>query len=263
MRTLACFDLDGTVIHSRRALLAHGDSIAGLACVETTASSASYLRVRTLDSLRRLVNGRFGVPITIRSVEQYLRLTLFDPAEPPPYALVANGGVLLVDGVPDPDWSADVAASYGACADRAEVRHVFDRTITCMAAPVKSAADLFFYAVIPRGAAAPVFGEFAAWCAERRWRVVRQGRKVYVLPQHLGKDDSALRLQARLGAGQLVAAGDGALDADLLQHARRAIVGAHSELAVAGWSVPHLELAPGGPLDSADAIVDWLHRAAS
>ena len=45
------------------------------------------------------------VPTTTRTLEQYQRIDL--GIGPFPYALVCNGGVLLINGVPDEAWYQD------------------------------------------------------------------------------------------------------------------------------------------------------------
>ena len=47
--------------------------------------------------LGHVVEASTFVPVTTRVVEQYRRVEL--PGAPPQYAIAANGGVLLIDGV--------------------------------------------------------------------------------------------------------------------------------------------------------------------
>ena len=54
--------------------------------------------------LRALAADGLVVPATTRTIAQYHRIEL--PGSPFRYAVTSNGGNILVDSVPDPDWSA-------------------------------------------------------------------------------------------------------------------------------------------------------------
>ena len=58
------------------------------------------------------------VPVTTRTRAQYVRVRLL---ESPTYAVVANGGHLLVDGRPDEDWARQVRARLAQCRPLPEV----------------------------------------------------------------------------------------------------------------------------------------------
>ena len=162
------------------------------------------------------------------------------PGPPPRYAIASNGGHLLVDGVPDPDWTA---AGRGAARRRAPRwprsqahlqapaggRFVLERCArraTCSPTPSSTA---------PRCPTGWV-DELAAWCAPRGWAVSLQGRKVYAVPRPLTKSAAAARSRAGSAAAPLLAAGDSLLDADLLDVADAAIRPAHGELADSGFT---------------------------
>ena len=65
----------------------------------------SYITEETYHLLQLVKNEMFIVPTTTRTLEQYQRIDL--GIGPFPYALVCNGGVLLVNGVPDEAWYQD------------------------------------------------------------------------------------------------------------------------------------------------------------
>src|SRR5690348_9081723 len=116
---LAC-DLDGTLIFSRRRCEV-ADPDRDLVCVEhLDGRPLSFMTPAAHDDLQLL--GRSVVAVTARSVAQYRRVTLPLPNR---YAVVANGGLILVDGEPDRSWSARLSGLLGQVAPVDEVqRHL-------------------------------------------------------------------------------------------------------------------------------------------
>ncbi|MDK1473979.1 HAD family hydrolase [Streptomyces sp. 549] len=242
--TLFASDLDRTLVYSSAALaLSMPDADAPrLLCVEVYQSKPlSYVTEAAAALLPQVAGQTVFVPTTTRTREQYGRIHL--PGRVPRYAICANGGHLLVDGVSDEDWQRDVARRLGdACAPLAEVREHLRRT----AGPEwllkeRVAEDLFCYLVVDRDRL-PVSWpkELAAWCEPRGWTVSVQGRKIYAVPRPLTKSAAVAEVARRTGAGRTAAAGDSLLDADLLLHADLGWRPGHGELADTGWNAPHV-----------------------
>ncbi|MGH8860197.1 MAG: HAD family hydrolase, partial [Jatrophihabitantaceae bacterium] len=98
MTVLVASDLDRTLIYSEKARRL-GDDGERAVCVEVhEGEPASFMTVAAADRLAELVTRVSFVPVTTRIAEQYRRVTL--PGSCPQFAIVANGGVLLVDGAP-------------------------------------------------------------------------------------------------------------------------------------------------------------------
>ncbi|MFF8727582.1 HAD family hydrolase [Streptomyces sp. NPDC015171] len=245
---LVASDLDRTLIYSSAALaLAVPDERAPrLLCVELyEAAPLSYMTETAARLLTELAGTAVFVPATTRTREQYRRISL--PGPPPAYAICANGGHLLVDGVSDADWNARVRARLAdECAPLAEVGGHLLRT----ADPVwlrkhRVAEDLFAYLVVERELLPEGWvEELAAWAEKRGWTVSLQGRKIYAVPKPLTKSAAVREVARRTGAGLTLAAGDSLLDADLLLAADRGWRPGHGELADAGWSAPRISALP-------------------
>lgn len=238
IETVACLDLDRTVIYSAAALdLRMPDHEAPrLLCVEVyrgvPLSFMTEDAVAAFGALRAVAE---VVPTTTRTPEQLARVHL--PGPPPRYAIAANGGHLLVDGAPDPDWAAVVRERLAGCAPLAEVESHLRAVSGTFVLNRRTASDLFCYAVVERPAVPDGWVEsLAAWCGDRGWTVSLQGRKVYAVPRALTKSAAAREVLARTGARALLAAGDSLLDADLLAAADRAVRPAHGELHDAGFA---------------------------
>ncbi|MFJ2111879.1 MULTISPECIES: HAD family hydrolase [unclassified Streptomyces] len=242
---LVASDLDRTLIYSANALqLAMADADAPpLLCVEVyEGRPLSYLTRTAAGLLDELARATVFVPTTTRTREQYGRIGL--PCPVPEFAICANGGHLLVDGVSDPDWHAGVTARLAAeCAPLAEVRaHLLAEADPAWLLKERTAEDLFAYLVVDRALLPEGWvADLAGWTAGRGWTVSLQGRKIYAVPGPLTKSAAMREVARRTGAELTLAAGDSLLDADLLLAADRAWRPGHGELADSGWSAPHTE----------------------
>ncbi|MFF2845975.1 HAD family hydrolase [Streptomyces sp. NPDC058001] len=242
--TLIASDLDRTLIYSTAALaLRVPDAEAPrLLCVEVYDSKPlSYMTETAAALLEDLAATTLFVPTTTRTREQYHRIHL--PGPPPRFAICANGGHLLVDGVSDEDWQRRVRARLAdECAALAEIRaHLQRAADPAWLLKERVAEDYFAYLVVER----PLLPEgwvkeLAEWAEGRGWTVSLQGRKIYVVPKPLTKSAAMREVVRRSGATLTLAAGDSLLDADLLLAVDRAWRPGHGELADEGWQAPHL-----------------------
>jgi hypothetical protein len=259
VRTLVCADLDRTLIYSEAAL---GGDHAGpdprLRCVELYQDRPlSYVTETAAGRLARLSTTALLVPTTTRTPEQYARVRL--PGRPPRYAICANGGRLLVDGVDDADWSARVRARTAGCASPGEILGHLETVSGDFAARPRIASGLFCYLIVDRTALpAGWLGDLTGWCAERGWTTSLQGRKVYCLPRALTKSAAAVEVARRTGAQGLLAAGDSLLDGELLETADAAIRPAHGELAEADWTSGRVQVTAARGALAGEEIAGWL-----
>ncbi|MEU1281930.1 HAD family hydrolase [Streptomyces sp. NPDC005805] len=241
-------DLDRTLIYSGAALaLTMPDADAPrLLCVEVhERKPLSYMTETAAGLLARLTEDTVFVPTTTRTRKQYQRINL--PGAPAAYAICANGGHLLVDGVTDHDWHTSVTARLAdECAPLAEIRaHLTATADPAWLRKERIAEDLFAYLVVERQLLPDGWvKELAGWAGERGWSVSLQGRKIYVVPKPLTKSAAVHEVVRRTGARLTLAAGDSLLDADLLLAADEGWQPGHGELADAGWTAPHIEALP-------------------
>jgi hypothetical protein len=176
--------------------------------------------------------------------------------------VVANGGILLVDGIPDDRWARQVRRRLAGAAPLAAAHaRLLSACAPSFTSSVRIVADLFTYAVVRREALPPdlVVG-LDGWAASRGWRLSLQGRKLYLLPQALRKSEAVAEIARRLAARTILAAGDAMLDADLLLAADRAIRPAHGELHERGWTAPTVERTVASGARAGEEIVAWFAR---
>ncbi|MBV7698420.1 HAD family hydrolase [Streptomyces sp. TRM70350] len=265
MPVLVASDLDRTLIYSSAALsLTMPDARAPrLLCVEVHESKPlSYMTETAAGLLTELADAAVFVPTTTRTRKQYLRINL--PGPMPKYAICANGGHLLVDGVPDPGWHASVTARLAdECASLAEVQeHLLRAADPVWVRKHRVADDLFAYLVVERELLPEDWvKELAVWAENRGWTVSLQGRKIYAVPKPLTKSAAVHEVARRTGADLTLAAGDSLLDADLLLAADKGWRPSHGELADSGWTAPDITSLPERGVLAGERILREFLRA--
>nr|WP_221218477.1 MULTISPECIES: HAD family hydrolase [unclassified Mycolicibacterium] len=258
--------MDRTLIYSRRFFevappVEH--------CVEIYRDEPiSFMTPASAELLWQLTTQHLVVPVTTRTVAQYSRITL--PGGPFRYAITSNGGTILLDGVPDLLWADTMATRIRASGPPlAEViAQLQNRIDDSWVDNLRTAEDLFCYLVADEAALPADFvTEWQTWCAPRGWKVSQQGRKIYTVPEPLCKSQAVAELHRRLiESGQLpehapiVAAGDGALDAKLLELADAAIRPAHGELHSLDWQCADLHVTTGSGAIAAEEILTWFSQ---
>lgn len=261
MTVLVAADLDRTLIYSASA--AGPVDPAELVCVEVyDGRPASFLTHAAAQELRLLGESIGVVPVTTRTVAQLERVHL--PGRCAGYAVAANGGILLVDGVRDEAWAILVAGALQASAPLAQVHDRLEQL--CRAEwtqALRIAEDLFCYAIVDRAAVPQGFlPEVTAWAAQLGWRTSLQGRKLYWVPAALTKSAAVSEIARRIDADAVVAAGDSLLDIDLLERADRGIHPAHGEIFDSGWSAPHVQRTASSGARAGEEIAVWLRTYA-
>jgi hypothetical protein len=259
---LAC-DLDQTLIFSRRSWrLPDGVPEPDVAPVERIGGEpAAFSTARALALLAELNRAAVFVPVTTRTLAQYARVDLGGSC--PRYAVAANGGHLLVDGVPDPDWAAAVSARVTAtCRPLADILARAHR-LAADGWPrvVQVADDLFVYLVAHHREGIPDLSGLAAELAGDGWSLSVQGRKVYFVPSVLTKIEAIAEVARRAGTVRLAAAGDSLLDQPMLAAADVAVRPAHGELHELGFLAPNLTVTSAAGILGGEEVVATLAAA--
>lgn len=267
---LVATDLDRTMIYSRAAA---GEQFATTTpvCVEIyNDAPLSYMTAAAHTLLADLTTGAVVVPTTTRTPDQYRRIAL--PPGPYRYAVTSNGGAILVDGHPDPTWRRRInrltaAAGPPVAAVVDELRgRVDDTWVTSL----RTADDLFCYLVVDTDRQPDDFvTHWRRWCRPRGWNVSQQGRKIYTMPNAVTKSAALGEVHRRLiDSGALhpdalvLAAGDGVLDIDLLEHADLAIRPRHGELEDTRWQHPNVAVTTASGITAGEEILTWFHHHA-
>lgn len=257
MSVLVATDLDRTLIYSAAAIERWGGGDEVVAVERYRGADASFMTAAAAYRFEMLARAVGVVPVTTRTAAQLARVRL--PGPPPRWAVAANGGVLLVDGVPDATWAAGVARRLRDAAPLdlldAHAREVCRPEWT---STVRTADGLFVYAVLDADALPPGFvAEQRAYASSLGWTLSLQGRKLYWVPASLSKSAAVAEVARRAGTSTVLAAGDSLLDADLLAAADEGVLARHGELAAAGWGAPHVRLTERSGIAAGEEIVSW------
>lgn len=268
--SLFATDLDRTMIFSRNDF--GGAEDVAKECVEYyEGEPLSYMTVTAVAALRELAAIAPVIPTTTRTIEQFQRITL--PGAPWRYAITSNGGNILVDGIPDPAWRVaiddQVNASGATLADvGAELRsRIADSWVT----KYREADELFCYLVVrPDEVPAGFLAEWDTWCRANGWSASQQGRKIYTMPDAVCKSLAVAEVRKRLvDSGELAsgatvfAAGDGALDAEMLKAADAAVRPRHGELEELNFTAPNLSITSASGILAGEEILTWFHDHAA
>ena len=269
-RALVTLDLDRTLIYSAHAI-AEGagpgedaDAVLSAAqCVEMyQGRPQSFMSTMSMTHLCDLHAASDVVPTTTRTIEQYRRIRL--PIGVPRFAITSNGGNILVEGHPDPEWSRRVASLLDRLAvgvDEVYARLAQDAADAPWLRTMRIADGLFCYVVVELDLLPPhVVPAWASWAAELGWNVSRQGRKVYVMPDPVTKQLAIDEVRTRLDSPPDVtfAAGDGVLDQPMLVAADAAIRPRHGELEELGWVHPNVAVTAGRGLAASEEMLVWM-----
>ncbi|MGK4583449.1 HAD family hydrolase [Kitasatospora sp. HPMI-4] len=262
-RFIVASDLDRTLIYSSRALAPDVPDrpVPRLLPVEVLDGRAfSFMTEHAARLLTELVGAALFVPATTRTTAQYERVNLPGPTPgwTPSYAICANGGQLLVNGVPDRDWQAEVRSrlALGSVPLDEVVHHLAAVADPEWTRKRRIADHLFAYLVVERAELPDGWlAELTGWCAERGWTVSLQGRKVYAVPAPLTKSAALTEVERRTGPATVLTAGDSLLDADLLLAADHAWRPGHGELADTGWTAPQVTALPQEGVAAGEEII--------
>lgn len=255
--TLAAFvDLDGTLIFSRRAVqewdAADCDAEEYRSVDFLEGEPRAWISSRTAELLERLQRQTAMIPATARSVAQYQRLMLF--SRPSENAITTNGGTILVNGAPHPEWEEHVARLWGnQCAHPSEIADALrgHRSLVRDGRLVVVTSPDAYGAVESEAALRDLVDGLG-------WRVERDGRRTYLTPGPLSKMQAASWLLGRMDASRWAAVGDSMLDLSLLLAADVGFVPAHGELARVTILPPHIRRTTRFGSQAAEQVCEWI-----
>ena len=200
-------DLDNTLIYSGRHKL--DDDI----CIEYIHEKPQgYISKKTLDALKNITSGATVLPITTRSIEQYLRIQWPEGCEPE-YAITTNGAVLLHRGKPVEEWWQSTQELIKPFEDELERMHTLlaqsDKFIRCR---IVDSSYLFVYCKdgVSAGDCMQEYSNETTLCT------VASGKKLYFFPNMINKGESLKRFLSFMPYKTVICAGDSSIDIPLL-----------------------------------------------
>lgn len=213
-KILFASDLDNTLIHSLR------HQLPGDCCIEWIGDAEqTYMTPRAVALLRQLTGKVQLIPVTTRSIAQYLRIQ-WPAGTTPEYAVACNGAILLRGGEIDEAWynqSKEMVAPYLPLLEQLyQALHDQIRFKSC-----RIIDGMYLYVHCHTAGEAQSCAD--TYSGKTALHVLCVGRKVYFLPPEFSKGAALRRLAERFGAEQTIAAGDSVVDISMLEAADCAI----------------------------------------
>ena len=213
MKKLFLTDIDNTLIHSYKH--AQSDDI----CIEYIHQKPQgFMTPCAKNNFEKICQEFEVVPITTRSAEQYNRIQW---GKKPRYAIVANGGVLLIDGVVDKTWQQQTLKMIQPF--KQELNYLLQYLLdTDLFLRVRMVDDTYVFAYCKDG----VDGQQSAqqFAHLTKTNVVLQGKKIYFFPEGIDKGTASKKITKLLGYNEFFSAGDSVIDVPMLKLASIAYV---------------------------------------
>lgn len=199
-------DLDGTLIFSHRYF--HD----GYMPVESYKESIiSYIEKGTYTKLVETIARGGFIPVTSRTKEQYSRIAIFNE-HCPHYALLDNGGTLLIDGKEDSDWrKATESLLSGSFEPMYKIV-----SWASQYADVKVQDGIVIFIKTDKEQLREIIIEGLKEYPDFYWFLHRS--KLYVCSRKLTKGAGVRRLIDKYGFRHCVGAGDGDVDFSMIEY---------------------------------------------
>ncbi len=204
-------DLDNTLIYSYK----RGMDVPGKWVEQYQGRDISFMTEMSWRLLKQVRSRVLFVPTTTRTVEQYQRITF--GTSPPEYALVCNGGVLLINGERDEDWYQESRALTADCREELYLAEQILKRDEQVTFEVRNIEELFVFTK----SAGPkeTMAELKTRLDERLVEISSHGEKIYILPRKLSKGEGVKRFRDRVHSPLVIAAGDSRFDISMLEEA--------------------------------------------
>lgn len=209
-------DLDNTLIYSHRT----APKVDKVLAETLDGREQSYISRRTLAFLQNAPWLRL-IPVTTRSKEQFARISLFPAQLPCPYALVSNGGELLIDGETDPQWLEETRMLISPAMDALRDGIALMEKMVASGRKVRTPSNLMAYAVFDDPA--ETVQRLRNLLDVSTLSILHDSRKVYCIPSAMHKGAAVKRFMARYQTETIATAGDSAFDIPLLEMGEIAI----------------------------------------
>ncbi len=219
-------DLDQTLIYSKRWLVDNELEAINIEKIEDR--EISYILTDTINELNEITKNNYFIPVTTRTYNQYKRIN-FDYLDIK-YAIVANGGIILENGIENKEWSNIVKRelheiiSFEEVVDQMEFLYDIEGFVK-----IGNADNLFAYLIVEEES----FDKSHLKALKNKfigWTMYDQGRKVYFVPDILQKGKALKFINEKLKADYIITAGDSLLDLSMIEASNKFIVPGHSKM---------------------------------
>ncbi|WP_042345151.1 HAD family hydrolase [Bacillus massiliigorillae] len=193
----------------------------------------TYMSKQSIELLKQINQNQYFVPVTTRAYYQYKRISIFQNEIKPKYAVVCNGGTILVNGKIDVDWHQYIHKKIATtCAPKEDMMTAFARIRHSSWVVKEFYVDDFFYVfhIIQESIPHSELQSFEEELHTLGWRLFLHGKKLYILPFPLDKAAAVARIQEQLDYDLHIAAGDSVMDYSMIASANIGYSPIHGEL---------------------------------
>ncbi len=204
-------DLDNTLIYSYKHDIGNDKESVEI----YNGRKVSFMTRNSIEMLKEINRKIIFVPITTRTKEQYARINM-DIGEFT-YALVCNGGVLLINGKEDEKWyeeSLEITKGSREELKKAQEILASDEKVNF---EVRNIKNLFVFTKSEHSK--DVIKKLEESLDLSVVDIMLNGVKIYVLPKNLNKVNGAERFKKKINAHRAIASGDSIFDISMLNAA--------------------------------------------
>lgn len=227
-------DLDQTLIFSYNFLKRYPAVDTAIKNIEKNeGKEISFIPQIVIKLLQELAGKLLFVPVTTRSIEQYRRISLFSEMFIPEYAVVSNGGNIIVNNQIDKAWNEKIKKKLAnECMESSLILEAFNELRNEeWVKRIRYIDDLFFYCIVEKELIPwDELCSFEKWLNEQNWNISLQSRKLIFTPSVVNKWDAVEYIKNQTNRKKVFAAGDSKLDLAILEKADFSICPAHGEL---------------------------------
>ena len=204
---LAC-DLDNTLIHSYKQK--QDEDV----CIEwIQGREQGFISRNAFNQIECIEEKSEFVPVTTRSIEQYLRIKWGKKVKPQ-YAITTNGAVLLDGEAPDVSWKNESESMLsGYKEELADILNRLENGDDYIRCRMVDSMYVFAY----RKEGVDTDNKVKSYADRTSLKVVSSGKKIYFFPPEFNKGNALIRLAKRLEADIIIAAGDSEIDIPMLE----------------------------------------------
>lgn len=225
-------DLDQTLIYSRKWLADLSEDDRDVDCVEIyNEKSASFMLTRASKKLQMIHEQFKFVPVTTRTRSQFERINFKEVT--PNLAIVANGGMILVEGELDQEWNKHIENTMKSITPLADMKAKVEHLKNLENFKKFGNADgLFFYIVMhTKEYDVSAVEKYIDVFKDHGWGVHIHGRKIYFIPDCISKGQALEYVKKKYGFTTIVSAGDSSLDLPLQDVSDQFYVPSHGGIA--------------------------------
>lgn len=216
MNGILCADMDNTIIYSYKRNIGENKLNVEL----YNGREISFISEKTHDLLKKVSEKMTIIPTSTRTEEQYKRIDLDIGIVP--YALVCNGGVLLVNGKRDREWYLESLQMIRNSKPEMEKAQQILAGDSRRKFELRFLDELFIFTKCEKPE--EVVKDLQAKLTTKLVDVFHNGEKVYVVPVNLSKGMAVRRLRKRLQPAYIIAAGDSEFDVSMVEESDLGLV---------------------------------------